>query len=105
MFLANTQSSVPLELNSAAGNVHLFKLSGALAVENFNLKKNWIWYMLEINWINTHVTLNDREINLPGTLTIPLVYKLKAREIVHRKELITCIHHVEAQEVMVQPRK
>ena len=40
LFLANTQSYVPLELNSAAGNVHLFKLSGALLVENFNLKKN-----------------------------------------------------------------
>ena len=39
LFLANTQSYVPLELNSAAGNVHLFKLSGALAVENFTLKK------------------------------------------------------------------
>ena len=58
-------------------NVHLFKLSGALAVENFTLKKNWIWDALEINWNNAHVTLNDREINLPGTLTIPLVYKLK----------------------------
>ena len=75
LFLANAQSYVPLELNSVAGNVHLFKLSGALAVENFILKKNWIWDVLEINWNNTHVTLNDREINLPGTLTIPLLYK------------------------------
>ena len=32
LFLANTQSYVPLELNSAAGNVHLFKLSGTLTV-------------------------------------------------------------------------
>ena len=39
LFLANTQSYAPLELNSAAGNVHLFKLSGALAIENFTLKK------------------------------------------------------------------
>ena len=39
LFLANTQSYVPLELNSAAGNVHLFKLSGTLAVEKFTLKK------------------------------------------------------------------
>ena len=76
LFLANTQSYVPLELNSAAGNVHLFKLSGALVMENFTLKKNWIWEMLEINWNNTHVTLNDKEINLLGTLTIPLVSKL-----------------------------
>ena len=81
LFLANTQSYVPLELNSAAGNVHLFKLSGALAVEKFTLKKNWIWDVLEISWDNTHVTLNDREINLPGTLTIPIVCKLKVRKL------------------------
>ena len=82
LFLANTQSYVPLELNSAAGNVHLFQLSGALAIENFNLKKNWIWDVLEINWNNISVTLNDREINLAGTLMIPLFYKLKVRKLV-----------------------
>ena len=81
LFLVNTQSYAPLELNSTAGNVHLFKLSGSLAIEKFTLKKNCIWDVLEINWDNTHVTLNDREINLPGTLTIPLVYKLKVRKL------------------------
>ena len=72
---------MPLELNSAAGNVHLFKFSGVLATENFILKKNRIWDVLEINWNNTHVTLNDKEISLPGTLTIPLVYKLGVRKL------------------------
>ena len=81
LFLANTQSYVPLDLNSAAGNVHLFKLSGTLTVEKFALRKNLIWDVLEINWDNTHVTLNEREINLPGTLTIPLIYKLKVRKL------------------------
>ena len=81
LFLTNTQSYVPLELNSAAGNVHLFKLSGALLIENFNFKKNWIWDVLEVNWNNTHVTLNDKEINLPGTLTIQLAYKVKVRKL------------------------
>ena len=74
LFLANTQTYVPLELNSAAGNVHLFKLSGTLNIEKFTLRKNWIRDVVEINWENTHVTLNEREINLPGTLTIPLIY-------------------------------
>ena len=81
LFLENTQSYVPLELNSAAGNVHLFKLSGALAVEKFTLRKNWMWDVLEINRDNTCAALNDREINFPGTLTIPLVYKLKVRKL------------------------
>ena len=81
LFLADTQSYVPLELNSAARNVHLFKLTGALLIENFTLKKNWIWDILEVNWNNIHVTLNDKEISLPGTLTIPLAYKLKVRRL------------------------
>ena len=88
LFLANTQSYVPLELNSVTGNVHLFKLSGALATENFILKKNWIWDVLEINWNNTCVTLNDKEISLPGTLTIPLVYKLKVRKLLTERKLL-----------------
>ena len=47
--------------------------------ENFTFKKNWIWDVLEVNWNNTCVTLNDKETNLPGTLTILLAYKLKVR--------------------------
>ena len=80
LFLANTQSYVPLELNSAAGNVHLFKLSGALLIENFTLKKSWICDVLEVNWNNTCVTLNDKEINLPGTH-----YKLKVRKLFNER--------------------
>ena len=33
LVLPNSQSYVSLELNSAAGNVHLFKLSGAPAIK------------------------------------------------------------------------
>ena len=81
LFLENTQSYVPLELNSAAGNVHLVKLSGALAVEKFTLRNNWIWDVLEVNWNNSHIALNDKEISLPGTLTILLAHKLKVRNL------------------------
>ena len=85
LFLANRQSYVPLELNSAVGNVHLFKLSGALDIENFTLRNNWLWDVLEINWNNVHASLNDKQISLPRTLTIPLVYKLKVRKLLTEK--------------------
>ena len=82
LFLVNDQSYIPLELNSAAGgNVHLFKLSGVLTVENFTLRKNWIWDVLEINWDNICITLNEREISLPGSLKMPLAYRLKMRKL------------------------
>ena len=43
LFIADTQSYVPLDLNKVAGNVHLFKLKGTLLLDNVTLKKNWIW--------------------------------------------------------------
>ena len=85
LFVADTQSYVPLELNRIARNVHLFKLTGTLLTENFTLKKNWIWDVLEVNCNYVHVTLNDKEINLPGTLTTPLAYKLKVRRLFTEK--------------------
>ena len=65
LFIADTQSYVPLDLNKIAGNVHLFKLTGTLLLENVTLRKNWIWDVLEIDWSEVHVTLNEKEINLP----------------------------------------
>ena len=90
LFLANAQSYVPLELNSAPGNVYIFKLTGALAIENFTLKKSWIWDVLEINWNNTHVILNYKEISLPGTLTILLACKLKSESCLLKRTCCMC---------------
>ena len=80
LFIADTESHVPLELNKLVGNVHLFKLMGALLLENVTLKKNWIWDVLEVNWNDVCITLNAREINLPMSVVIPLYYKLKVRK-------------------------
>ena len=81
LFIADTQSYVWLKLNSTARNVHLFRLTGALLIESFTLKKNWIWDVLEVNWNNICVTLSNKEISLPRTLTIPLAYKLNVRRL------------------------
>ena len=85
LLLADTESYVPLELNKLAGNIHLFKLIGELSLDNVTQKKNWIWDILEVNWNSVHITLNDKEINLPGTLIIPLAYKLKARKLFNKR--------------------
>ena len=79
LFIADTQSYVPTELSKIARNVHLFKLTGTLLLENINSKRNWIWDVLEIDWRDVHVTLNGKEINLPISIIITLVDKLKVR--------------------------
>ena len=66
-----------IDLNKIAGNVHLFTTFSALLLENVDLKKKGIWDVLEIDWSEVHVTLNEKEINLPIFVVIPLLDKLK----------------------------
>ena len=81
MFIADNQCYIPLDLNKVADNVHLFKLHGMLIKENLTLKKNWIWDVLEIDWTDMYVLQNDKEINLPVTVVVPIYYKLKMRQL------------------------
>ena len=102
LFIADIESYVPLELNKLASNVHLFKLTGALPLDNVTLKKNWIWGVLEVNWNDVHITLNDKEINLPMSIVIPIAYKLKVRKLFRKKErIIAFICNVKAKKIMV----
>ena len=79
LFIADAQSYVPIDFSKRAGNVCLFKLTDALLLENINLRKNWIWDVLEVDWSDIHVTLNEKEINLPISIIIPLVDKFRVR--------------------------
>ena len=63
------------------GSVHLFKLHGMLIKENLTLKKNGIWDVLEIDWTDVYVIQNDKEINLPVTVVVPMYYKFKLRQL------------------------
>ena len=87
MFIADAQSYVPIDLTKTAGNVHLFKLTGTLLLENIYLKKNWIWDVLEVDWSVIHVTLNGKEINLPISIVLPLVDKFRVRWLMKRDPL------------------
>ena len=87
LFIADAQSYVPIDLSKIAGNVHLCKLTGALLLENINLRKNWIWDVLEVDWSDIHVTLNGKEINLPISIVISLVDKFRVRWLMKKDPL------------------
>ena len=61
LFISNTHSYVPIKLCRVAGSIHLFRIRGRLNPENVKLKKNWIRNVLEIDWSNVSITLNDNE--------------------------------------------
>ena len=71
LFISNTHSYVPIKLCRVAGSIHLFRIRGRLNPENVKLKKNWIWDVLEIDWSDISITLNDNEIDLPSSVIIP----------------------------------
>ena len=70
LFVSNTHSYVPIKLCRVAGNIHLFKIRGRLNPEHVRPKKIWIWDVLEIDWSDISITLNDNEIGLPSSVII-----------------------------------
>ena len=81
LFVVDNQCYIPLHLNKMTGSVHLFKLQGVVIKENLTLKKNWIWDVLEIDWTDVYILHNDKEINLPVTVVVPINYKFKLRQL------------------------
>ena len=80
LFISNTHSYVPMKLCRVAGSIHLFKIRGRLNQEHVRLKKNWIWDVLEIDWSDVSITLNDNEINLPSLVIIPFQRKIQSKK-------------------------
>ena len=87
LFVSNTHSYIPIKLCRVAGSIHLFRIRGRLNPENVKLKKNWIWDVLEIDWSNVSITLNDNEIDLPNSVIIPFRERYRARRLL-RKHLL-----------------
>ena len=52
------------------------------------LKKNWIWDVLEIDWSDVSITLNDNEINLPRSVIIPFTERYGARGLLRKHPLL-----------------
>ena len=87
LFVSNTHLYIPIKLCRVAGSIHLFRIRGKLTLENVKLKKNWIWDVLEIDWSDVSITLNENEIDLPSSVSIPFKERYRARRLI-RKHLL-----------------
>ena len=88
LFVSNTHSYVPIKLCRVARSIHLFKIRGRLNPEHVRLKKNWIWDVLEIDWSDISITLNDNEIGLPSSVIIPFKERYRARRLLRKHPLL-----------------
>ena len=57
-------------------------------MEGLKLKKNWIWDVLEIDWSNVSITLNDNEIDLPSSVIILFKERYRARRLLRKHPLL-----------------
>ena len=87
LLISNTHSYIPIKLCRVAGSIHLFTVRGRLSLESVKLKKNWIWDVLELDWSNVSITLNENEIDLPSSEIIPFKERYIARRLL-RKHLL-----------------
>ena len=87
LFVSNTHSYVPIKLCRVARSIPLFKIRGRLNPEHVRLKKNWSWDVLEIDWSDISITLNNNEIGLPSLVIIPFKERYRARRLL-RKHLL-----------------
>ena len=71
-----------------ARSIHLCRIRGRLNPESVKLKKNWIWDVLELDWSNVSITLNDNEIDLPSSVIIPFKERYRARRLLRKHPLL-----------------
>ena len=88
LYISNTYSYVPIKLCRVAGSIHLFQIKGRLHPKNVKLKKNWIWDVLEIDWSNINIILNDNEIDLPSSVIVPFKERYRARKLLRKHPLL-----------------
>ena len=88
LFVSNTHSYIPIKLCRVARSIHLFMIRGRLNLENVKLKKNWIWDVLEIDWSNVSITLNDNKIDLPSSVIILFKERYRARRLLRKHPLL-----------------
>ena len=88
LFISNTHWYIPIKLCRVARSIHLFRIRGKLALENVKLKKNWIWDVLEIDWSNVSITLNDNKIDLASSVIISFKERYRARRLLRKHPLL-----------------
>ena len=88
LFISDIQYYVPIKLCKTAGIIHLFKITGILTPDDIQLKKRYIWDILEIDWKEVKVMFNGKDINLLKLVTVKFQDKFKVRHMMERQPLL-----------------
>ena len=87
LFLSHECYHVPVKLRELNGLLHTFALRRELKAQNLKLLKHTLWDTLHIRWLRTTLNMNDKRIDLPENVNIPLWDKVKVRSIMTHKSV------------------
>ena len=79
LFISHDCYHVLLKLRELNGLLHTFTLNGQPKAHNMQLLKHVLWDTMHITWPGTTLSMNNKRIDLPENINIPLWDKIKVR--------------------------
>lgn len=87
LFFSNSQYYIPIKICKLNGNMLMLKLNGQLAFEKINLQHNALWDVLEFDWQEIQILVNNKIFSLPTSVTISLRNKFRLRRMLKKKDV------------------
>ena len=81
LFISHDCHHVPLKLRELNGILHAFTLHGQPKAHNMTLIKHSLWDTMHIKWTGSTLNMNDKRIDLPENVNVPLWDKIKVRSL------------------------
>ena len=82
LFISDAHYYVPVKLCRTAGSINISQITGKLTPEHVTLKRNVLWDIIELDWKEVTMFLNENKIYLLASVIILLRDKFKIRHIV-----------------------
>ena len=79
LFISHDCYYVSLKLRELNGILHAFTLHGQPKAHNMTLIKHSLWDTMHIKWTGSTLNMNDKRIDLPENVNVPLWDKVKVR--------------------------
>ena len=62
LLISDAKYYILVKLCRTAESIHLFNITGKLTLEHVTFKRNMIWDILEIDWKEVSMTLNEKRL-------------------------------------------
>ena len=85
--LVMTVTHVPLKLRELNGILHAFTLNRQPEAQNMTLLKHSLWDTMHIKWTGSTLNMNNKRIDLPENVNVPLWDKIKVRVLMSHKNV------------------